>query len=188
VRGGTGTQARSFRPTLRRTSERTRRDLHSLHRARRLNSDTRASAPKRSTSPSTSICERCQQVRHSKAKAPRSITKRSVHLSTSRSFKSINAISRHLTSSLFVLKMPLWHSRLNSANGVLNSFLGRRPWGCVMSDPLKRARKYRDLAEECLRLSEMAPTAESKAEYRLIASHYVTLAKAQESLAASPVK
>jgi hypothetical protein len=57
-----------------------------------------------------------------------------------------------------------------------------------MSDPLKRARKYRDLAQECLRLSELAPTVESKAEYRLIASHYVTLAEAEESLAASAVK
>jgi hypothetical protein len=57
-----------------------------------------------------------------------------------------------------------------------------------MSNPLKRARKYRDLAEECLRLSELAPTAESKAEYQLIASRYVTLAEAEESLAANPVE
>jgi hypothetical protein len=42
--------------------------------------------------------------------------------------------------------------------------------------------------EECLRLSELAPTVESKAEYRLIAGHYVTLAEAEESLAASAVK
>jgi hypothetical protein len=56
-------------------------------------------------------------------------------------------------------------------------------WECVVSNPLKRARKYRDLADECLRVSELAPTAETKAEYRLIASHYVTLAEAEESLA-----
>jgi hypothetical protein len=49
-----------------------------------------------------------------------------------------------------------------------------------MSGSLKRARKYRDLAEECLHLSELAPTEESKAEYRLIASHYVNLAEAEE--------
>jgi hypothetical protein len=54
-----------------------------------------------------------------------------------------------------------------------------------MSNPLKRARKYRALAEECVLLSELAPTAESKAEYRLIASHYVNLAEAEESLAAN---
>ena len=82
---------------------------------------------------------------------------------------------------------PLWHSRLNGANGVLNSFLVGT-WGRVVSNALKRARKYRDLAEECLRLSELAPTAESKAEYRLIAKNYVTLAEAEESRAANPVK
>jgi hypothetical protein len=54
-----------------------------------------------------------------------------------------------------------------------------------VSNPLKRARKYRDLADECLRVSELAPTAETKAEYRLIASHYITLAEAEESLAAN---
>jgi len=57
-----------------------------------------------------------------------------------------------------------------------------------MSDPLKRARKYRGLAEECLRLSELAPTAETKAEYRKIASDYIALAKAEESRTANPVK
>jgi len=53
-----------------------------------------------------------------------------------------------------------------------------------MSDPLKRARKYRNLAEECLRLSALAPTAETKAEYRLLAGQYVTLAEGEESRAA----
>ncbi len=72
ARGGTGTQARSFRSTLRCTRDRTRRDRQSRHRARRRKSETNASAPKGSTSPSTSTCERCQQFRHSKAKAPRS--------------------------------------------------------------------------------------------------------------------
>jgi hypothetical protein len=57
-----------------------------------------------------------------------------------------------------------------------------------MADPLKRARKYRKLADECLRLSELAPTAETKAEYRQIASDYIALAKAEESRAAYPVK
>jgi hypothetical protein len=57
-----------------------------------------------------------------------------------------------------------------------------------MSDPLKSARKFRDLAEECLRLSKLAPTAESKAEYRQIASHYITLAEAEEVRVANPVK
>ncbi len=57
-----------------------------------------------------------------------------------------------------------------------------------MSDPLKRAKKYRDLAEECMRLSELAQTPESKAEYRLIANRYVTLAQAEELRAANPVK
>jgi hypothetical protein len=46
-----------------------------------------------------------------------------------------------------------------------------------MSDPLKRARKYRKLAGECLRLSELAPTAETKAEYRQIASDYIALGR-----------
>jgi hypothetical protein len=50
-----------------------------------------------------------------------------------------------------------------------------------VSDPLKRARKYRSLAEECLRLSALAPTAEAKAEYRLLAGQYVTLAEGEES-------
>jgi len=53
-----------------------------------------------------------------------------------------------------------------------------------MSNPLKRARKYRDLAEECLRLSALAPSAETKAEYRLLAGQYVTLAEGEESRAA----
>jgi hypothetical protein len=142
TRGGTGTHARSLRPTLRRTSDRTRRDRHSLHRARRRRSDTRASAPKRSTSPSTSICERCQQFRHSKARAPRSITKRSVHLSTSRSFKSINPMGRHLTRSPSVLKIsPLWHSRLNSANGALNSLFGRRHLGLCHVQSTEKSKK-----------------------------------------------
>ena len=57
-----------------------------------------------------------------------------------------------------------------------------------MSAPLKRARKYRNLAEECLRLAKLAPTAETKAEYRLLASQYVTLAEGEESRAANPVK
>jgi hypothetical protein len=57
-----------------------------------------------------------------------------------------------------------------------------------MSDPLKRARKYRKLADECLRLSELAPTAETKAEYRQIASDYITLAEVEESRAAIPAK
>ena len=79
---------------------------------------------------------------------------------------------------------PLWQSRLKSAKNALNSFLGRRHLGRVMSNPLKRARKYRSLAEECLRLSALAPTAETKAEYRLLASQYVTLAEGEESRAA----
>jgi hypothetical protein len=55
-----------------------------------------------------------------------------------------------------------------------------------MSDPLGKAKRYRDRAEECLRLSELATTAEAKAEYRRIASHYLTLARAEEKPAAEP--
>jgi hypothetical protein len=66
---------------------------------------------------------------------------------------------------------------------VLYSFLGHRHLGRVVSNSLKRARKYRSLAEECLRLSLLAPSAETKAEYRLLAGQYVTLAEGEESRA-----
>jgi hypothetical protein len=55
-----------------------------------------------------------------------------------------------------------------------------------MSDPLERAQRYRDRAEECLRLSEIAEAAEIKAQYRRIAQHYLTLAKAEENLIGEP--
>jgi hypothetical protein len=55
-----------------------------------------------------------------------------------------------------------------------------------MPDPLSKARRYRDRAEECPRLSELATTAGIKAQYRRIASHYMTLARTEEALAAEP--
>jgi hypothetical protein len=102
--GGTGTQDNSFRPNFNRTSDRTRRLRHCRQTIRARTLPTRASVPKRAIISSKSTSERCQQFRHSKTSEPRSTTRRSVHLSTSRSFKSISAMCRHLACSLFVLK------------------------------------------------------------------------------------
>ncbi len=88
-RGGTGTQQRSFRPAFSRTSDRTRRLRHCRQTIRDRTLPTRASAPKRATISRTSTWERCQQLRHSKVSEPRSTTRRRVHLSTSRSAKSM---------------------------------------------------------------------------------------------------
>jgi hypothetical protein len=106
ARGGTGTQARSLRPTFSRTSERTRRLPHRRHTIRRRTCPTTASGPNRPTRSSTSTCARCQQFPHSNASAPRSMTWRRVHLSTSRSFKSISTAFR---DSLRRVHQPEFH-------------------------------------------------------------------------------
>jgi len=45
------------------------------------------------------------------------------------------------------------------------------------------AKRYRDRAEECLRLSELATLPETRQQYRRIAKQYLTLARPEETLA-----
>ena len=52
-----------------------------------------------------------------------------------------------------------------------------------MSDPIERARHFRDRAAECERLASTAVDQETQSEYRTIASHYIALAEAEELLA-----
>ena len=49
-----------------------------------------------------------------------------------------------------------------------------------MSDPLKRAAHYRDLAKRYLRLAEISSPTENRNHYLRIAQHYNTLAEAEE--------
>jgi hypothetical protein len=45
-----------------------------------------------------------------------------------------------------------------------------------------RARRYRDRAEECLRLAELATVQEIANHYRRISEHYLELAEADETV------
>jgi hypothetical protein len=49
-----------------------------------------------------------------------------------------------------------------------------------MSDALKRAEHYRDVAKRYLRLAAISPRAENRNHYLRIAHHYNTLAEAEE--------
>jgi hypothetical protein len=49
-----------------------------------------------------------------------------------------------------------------------------------MSDALKRAEHYRDVAKRYLRLAAISSTAENRNHYLRIARHYKTLAEAEE--------
>jgi hypothetical protein len=49
-----------------------------------------------------------------------------------------------------------------------------------MSNPLKRAEHYRDLARRYLRLAAMGSSAENRNHYLRIAEHYSTLAETEE--------
>ena len=50
-----------------------------------------------------------------------------------------------------------------------------------MPGSLSRAKRYRDRAGECLRLSKIATSPEERAKYRQMAAHYVTLAEAEKN-------
>jgi hypothetical protein len=49
-----------------------------------------------------------------------------------------------------------------------------------MTSNWERARRYRDRAEECLRLAELATVPEISKNYRRIFEHYLELAEAEE--------
>lgn len=49
-----------------------------------------------------------------------------------------------------------------------------------MLDTLSRAERYRDLAEECGRVSAMCRSTEMGNHYRRMAEHYRSLAEAEE--------
>ena len=49
-----------------------------------------------------------------------------------------------------------------------------------MSDALKRAERYRDVAKRYFRLAASSPRAENRNHYLRIAQHYNTLAEAEE--------
>jgi hypothetical protein len=51
-----------------------------------------------------------------------------------------------------------------------------------VSNPLSRAKHYRDRAEECLRLSEIVSPQKVKAEYEAMARQYMKLAKVEDAL------
>jgi hypothetical protein len=53
----------------------------------------------------------------------------------------------------------------------------------TMPDSASRAIRYRDRAEECRRLADIASASDIGDHYRSIAEHYETLAKAEETLA-----
>ncbi len=48
-----------------------------------------------------------------------------------------------------------------------------------MPDALNRAARYRELADECLKLSERATNEEIRAHYRRIAENYLVVARAE---------
>jgi len=54
-----------------------------------------------------------------------------------------------------------------------------------MPDPLRRARHFRDRAAECEALADISPREETKRHYRHLAQTYISLARAEESLAKS---
>lgn len=54
-----------------------------------------------------------------------------------------------------------------------------------MSTAQQRAQRYRAKAEECLRLSELAQTDDTRAQYRHLAECYASLAVAEDQLAAN---
>jgi hypothetical protein len=49
-----------------------------------------------------------------------------------------------------------------------------------MQDHVIRARRFRDRADECLRLAKSAIAAEVRDHYLTIATHYLTLAEVEE--------
>jgi hypothetical protein len=49
-----------------------------------------------------------------------------------------------------------------------------------MPDPLNRAERYRELAEECRRLAAIGSSTESRDRYLQMAERYSALAKAEE--------
>ena len=50
-----------------------------------------------------------------------------------------------------------------------------------MSNPLYRAQRYRDLADECRAIAALcAPSTEIRAHYSRMAQHYGSLAEAEE--------
>ena len=50
----------------------------------------------------------------------------------------------------------------------------------IMSDPLHRAERCRDLAQECRRLAENALSAQMRNRYSLMADHYSAVTEAEE--------
>jgi hypothetical protein len=55
-----------------------------------------------------------------------------------------------------------------------------------MPDPISRALRYRERAEECASLAAMSGPSEIAYHYARIADHYLALAEAEEKLARSP--
>ena len=49
-----------------------------------------------------------------------------------------------------------------------------------MSNPLYRAERYRDLADECRRVAAIASSTEIRDRYLRMAEHYSTLAETEE--------
>jgi hypothetical protein len=55
-----------------------------------------------------------------------------------------------------------------------------------MPDSLSKAKRFRDRAEECRRLSELSGHHEISHHYARITQHYIALAEAEEKLAGRP--
>jgi len=55
-----------------------------------------------------------------------------------------------------------------------------------MPDSIRRAKLFRDRAEECHRLAEIMTASPAGRHYKEIAEHYLALAEAEERLAGKP--
>jgi hypothetical protein len=70
----------------------------------------------------------------------------------------------------------LWPGRYSPSARPSQALRGR----CIMSDALKRAEHYRDVAKRYLRLAAISSRTENRNHYLRIAQHYNTLAEAEE--------
>jgi len=51
--------------------------------------------------------------------------------------------------------------------------------GAIMPEPMSRAARYRELANECLKRSQLATDDAARAQYRNIAENYLVVARAE---------
>ena len=62
----------------------------------------------------------------------------------------------------------------------MGAFIYRCPTpGVIMPDAFNKAVRYRELADECLKLSERATDDEIRGHYRKIAENYLVVARAE---------